>query len=93
MVEKFKIRQLCLEQACAIAYFEISIIKSIKLLNFKRTYLENNLMDSTRTLSLRWLYIAFIDMSPKLFLACISKDLMAEVMQFCRLKMNKNANL
>jgi len=81
------------EQACTIAYFEISIIKGIKSYNFKRTYLENNLMDSTRTLSFRWLYIAFIDMSPKLSLACISKDFIAEIMQFCRLKMNKNANL
>jgi len=71
-VEKFEMSQLCLEQVCAIAYFEISIIKGLKSHNLKRTYLENNLMNSTKTLSLRWLYIAFIDLSPKLSLNCIS---------------------
>ena len=69
---KLEISSLCLDQVCAIAYFQVSIIEGMKSHNFKGAYLANNFLDSTKTLSLGLLHIVIIYLSPKLPLACIS---------------------
>ena len=63
---------LCWEQVCAIAYFGITIITGEKHTTLKEPISKNNFMDSTKTLTLEGLHVAFMYLSPKTSLTCIS---------------------